>query len=149
MKTSVPKFLNATSGSCLLIPCRFEISTENEKYLDLSPNATWRQGSLWPFYDTEAFTNTQRQKIPLIKVVGDLRKKNCTSVMMNLTSLHSDRYFFRISSEGFSVTTNKAVQITVSGKAVQVFQEKSDITFQFERCVASHLWRMFRVLRST
>ncbi|XP_067275402.1 sialic acid-binding Ig-like lectin 7 [Pseudorasbora parva] len=34
--------------------------------------------------------------------------------MMNLTSQHSDRYFFRFQSSGFSVTETKAVQINVS-----------------------------------
>ncbi|KAK7160813.1 hypothetical protein R3I93_008475 [Phoxinus phoxinus] len=114
MTISVPKTLNATSGSCLLIPCRFEISTENEKCLDLSPVVTWRRGSLWSVYDTELFTNAHAQKEPLIKLVGDLREKNCTSVMMNLTSLHSDRYYFRFSSEGFSLTATRAVTINVS-----------------------------------
>lgn len=119
MTILVPKTLNATSGSCLLIPCLFEISKENEKYLDFSPVVTWRRGSLWSHY---RFNNSHHQKEPLIKVVGDLRKKNCTSVMINLTSLHSDRYFLNFSSEGFSVTPTKAVPIGVSGKAVQMFQ---------------------------
>ncbi|CAM4577009.1 unnamed protein product [Leuciscus chuanchicus] len=121
MKIYAPKTLNATSGSCLLIPCRFEISTEKEKYLDLSPEVTWRRGSLWSLYNTEAFTNAHREKEPLIKVVGDLRKKNCTSVMMNLTSQHSDRYFFRFSSEGFSVTETTAVQINVSDSLAEPY----------------------------
>ncbi|CAM4576991.1 unnamed protein product [Leuciscus chuanchicus] len=82
---------------------------------------TWRRGSLWSLYDTEAFTNAHRQKEPLINVVGDLRKKNCTSVMMNLTSQHSDRYFFRFSSEGFSVTATKAVQINGSDSLAEPY----------------------------
>lgn len=59
---------------------------------------------------------------PQMKMVGDLQKKNCSSVMMNLTSLHSDRYFFKFQSEDYSVTKTKAVQINVSGKTVQMFQ---------------------------
>ncbi|XP_077104519.1 myelin-associated glycoprotein isoform X2 [Siphateles boraxobius] len=121
MNISIPKTLNATSGSCLLIPCRFEISTENEKYLDLSPVVTWRRGSLWSLYDTERFTNAHSQTEPLIMVVGDLRKKNCTSVMMNLTSLHSDRYFLKFSSEGFSVTATKAMSIRVSDSVAEPY----------------------------
>ncbi|XP_016105782.1 myelin-associated glycoprotein-like [Sinocyclocheilus grahami] len=49
-----------------------------------------------------------------MEVVGDLRKKNCTSVMRNLTSLYSDRYYFRIQAENFSVTGTRAVHINVS-----------------------------------
>ncbi len=58
----------------------------------------------------------------MIKVVGDLRKKNCTSVMRNLSSQHSDRYFFRIETKIFTMTETKAVRIYVSGKAEQMFQ---------------------------
>lgn len=118
MTILVPKTLNATSGSCLLIPCLFEISKENEKYLDFSPVVTWRRGSLWSHY---RFNNSHHQKEPLIKVVGDLRKKNCTSVMINLTSLHSDRYFLNFSSEGFSVTPTKAVPIGVSDSLAEPY----------------------------
>ncbi|XP_051727281.1 sialic acid-binding Ig-like lectin 7 [Ctenopharyngodon idella] len=109
-----PKTLNATSGSCLLIPCQFTISKKKEVFLDRSPVVTWIRGSLWSLYDTDNFTNAHRQMEPQMKMVGDLQKKNCSSVMMNLTSLHSDRYFFKFQSEDYSVTKTKAVQINVS-----------------------------------
>ncbi|XP_026086958.1 sialic acid-binding Ig-like lectin 13 [Carassius auratus] len=114
LKVSIPKSLNTTSGSCLLIPCLFNISKERENILESSPEVTWRRGSLWSLYDTDGFTIDQRQKEPVMEVVGDLRNKNCTSVMRNLTSLHSDRYFFRIQAKNFQVTETKAVQISVS-----------------------------------
>lgn len=123
MKVLVPKTLNATSSSCLLIPCQFTISKEKEVFLTHSSVVTWRKGSLWSLYDTDHFTNAERQKEPQMKVVGDLRKKNCTSVMMNLTSQHSDRYFFKFQSVGFSIVETKAVSIHVSGKRVQMFQK--------------------------
>ncbi|XP_058608225.1 sialic acid-binding Ig-like lectin 13 isoform X2 [Onychostoma macrolepis] len=114
MKVSVPKTLSSTSGSCLLIPCLFNISKEREHILDSSPEVTWRQGSLWSLYDKPDFISVRRQKEPVIEVVGDLRKKNCTSVMRNLSSQHSDRYFFRIQSKNFTMTDTKAVRINVS-----------------------------------
>uniref|UniRef100_A0A673FKA8 Ig-like domain-containing protein n=1 Tax=Sinocyclocheilus rhinocerous TaxID=307959 RepID=A0A673FKA8_9TELE len=107
---SLPKTLNSTSGSCLLIPCLFNISKEKENILDSSPEATWRRGSLWSLYDTDRFTIDHRQKEPVMEVLGDLRKKNCTSVMRNLSSLYSDRYYFRIQAENFGVTGTRAVQ---------------------------------------
>ncbi|XP_059420310.1 myelin-associated glycoprotein-like isoform X2 [Carassius carassius] len=114
LEVLIPKSLNSTSGSCLLIPCLFNISKERENILESSPKVTWRRGSLWSLYDTDRFTIDQRQKEPVMEVVGDLREKNCTSVLRNLTSLHSDRYFFRIQAENFQVTETKAVQINVS-----------------------------------
>ncbi|XP_073707189.1 myelin-associated glycoprotein [Garra rufa] len=51
---------------------------------------------------------------PVVEVLGDLRKKNCTTVMRNLTGQHSDRYYFKIQAEGFSLTETKAVSILVS-----------------------------------
>ncbi|XP_067245063.1 myelin-associated glycoprotein-like [Chanodichthys erythropterus] len=114
IKALYPKTLKATSGSCLVIPCQFNISKEKEVFLDRSPVVTWLRGSLWRVYDTDNFTNAHRQLEPQMKMVGDLRKKNCTSVMMNLTSSHSDRYFFRLQYEGFSMKETKSVQISVS-----------------------------------
>uniref|UniRef100_A0A671L2J2 Myelin-associated glycoprotein-like n=1 Tax=Sinocyclocheilus anshuiensis TaxID=1608454 RepID=A0A671L2J2_9TELE len=114
LSVSLPKTLNSTSGSCLLIPCLFNISKEKENILDSSPEATWRRGSLWSLYDTDRFTIDHRQKEPVMEVLGDLRKKNCTSVMRNLTSLHSDRYYFRIQAENFGATGTRAVHINVS-----------------------------------
>ncbi|XP_056333799.1 sialic acid-binding Ig-like lectin 13 [Danio aesculapii] len=108
----IPKTLNTTSGSCVLIPC--QMTTLRESVLDNSPVVSWRRGSLWKYYDTNYFTSTHRQKEPETRVIGDLRKKNCTSVMRNLTSQHSDRYFFRIQTTDYTFTDNKAVRITVS-----------------------------------
>ncbi|KAG1938821.1 myelin-associated glycoprotein [Pimephales promelas] len=110
METSAPKTLNTTSGSCLLIPCQFKISKENEKYLDLSPVGTWR-----------TWSSAHRQMQPLINVVGDLRKKNCTSVMMNLTSQHSARYYFWLSVKNFNVSSNKALRIGVSDSLAEPY----------------------------
>uniref|UniRef100_A0A9J8CEL0 Ig-like domain-containing protein n=1 Tax=Cyprinus carpio carpio TaxID=630221 RepID=A0A9J8CEL0_CYPCA len=114
LKVSVPKTLISTSGSCLLIPCLFNISKEKENIHDSSPVVTWRRGSLWKLYDTANFTNTHHQMDPVMEVVGDLRKKNCTSVMRNLSSQHSDRYYFRIETKTFTMIDTKAVYINVS-----------------------------------
>uniref|UniRef100_A0A671R3A1 Ig-like domain-containing protein n=1 Tax=Sinocyclocheilus anshuiensis TaxID=1608454 RepID=A0A671R3A1_9TELE len=114
LRVSLPKTLNSTSGSCLLIPCLFNISKEKESILDNSPVVTWRRGSLWSLYDTDRFTIAHHQMEPVMEVVGDLRKKNCTSVMRNLSSQHSDRYFFRIETKTFTTTETRAVYINVS-----------------------------------
>uniref|UniRef100_A0A673MPR1 Ig-like domain-containing protein n=1 Tax=Sinocyclocheilus rhinocerous TaxID=307959 RepID=A0A673MPR1_9TELE len=111
---SLPKTLNSTSGSCLLIPCLFNISKEKESILDNSPVVTWRRGSLWSLYGTDRFTIAHHQMEPVMEVVGDLRKKNCTSVMRNLSSQHSDRYYFSIETKTFTTTETRAVYINVS-----------------------------------
>ncbi|XP_051512576.1 sialic acid-binding Ig-like lectin 7 isoform X2 [Myxocyprinus asiaticus] len=97
-----------------MIPCLFTVPKEKEEMLDNSTVLTWRRGSLWTIYDTAHFNATHRQLEPLTEVVGDLQKKNCTSVMRNLNSLHSDRYFFRLQTKHFIWTETKAVLITVS-----------------------------------
>ncbi|XP_073785708.1 myelin-associated glycoprotein-like isoform X2 [Danio rerio] len=108
----IPKTLNTTSGSCILIPC--QMTTISESVLDNSPVVSWRRGSLWKYYDTNNFISEHRQKEPEMELIGDLRKKNCTSVMRNLTGQHSDHYFFRIQTTNYTFTDNKPVKITVS-----------------------------------
>ncbi|XP_016093141.1 myelin-associated glycoprotein-like [Sinocyclocheilus grahami] len=49
-----------------------------------------------------------------MEVVGDLRKKNCSTVMRNLSRQHSDRYIFRIETKTFTTTETRAVYINVS-----------------------------------
>uniref|UniRef100_A0A672PFU2 Ig-like domain-containing protein n=1 Tax=Sinocyclocheilus grahami TaxID=75366 RepID=A0A672PFU2_SINGR len=118
LRVSHPKTLNSISGSCLLIPCLFNISKEKESILDNSPVVTWRRGSLWRLYDTDRFTIAHHQMGPVMEVVGDLRKKNCSTVMRNLSRQHSDRYIFRIETKTFTTTETRAVYINV-GRAPQ------------------------------
>ncbi|TRY88084.1 hypothetical protein DNTS_024144 [Danionella cerebrum] len=109
----IPKTLTTTRGSCLLIPCQLNIPPEKDSVLQSSVQVKWKRESLWKNYSEEGF-NSLHEKEPEVEVLGDLRKKDCTSVMRNLSSLHSDRYFFKLEADKYTFTETKGIRINVS-----------------------------------
>ena len=45
------------------------------------------------------------------ELIGDLTKKNCTTVMSNFSNIHNDSYFFRLDCPMVRFTFHNAVNI--------------------------------------
>uniref|UniRef100_A0A8C2FTX0 Ig-like domain-containing protein n=1 Tax=Cyprinus carpio TaxID=7962 RepID=A0A8C2FTX0_CYPCA len=98
---SLPQNIQALSGSCVIIKCRFEIREKYDK--DLTERAT----GLWFKDGTDVNNNlvfnssTSSQKSFMKgNITGKLKDKNCTTVFHDLRSIHSGKYYFRIEGEG-------------------------------------------------
>uniref|UniRef100_A0A3P9MHU7 Ig-like domain-containing protein n=1 Tax=Oryzias latipes TaxID=8090 RepID=A0A3P9MHU7_ORYLA len=90
-RVRLPQTVEAVTGSCLTIPCSFEIKSEYEKHLNNKCEAEWQS-------KTEVKEN-QRTNLKLTTtkdMMGDLTKKNCTSTFKNINPKHSDQYHFRL-----------------------------------------------------
>ncbi|XP_051245669.1 sialoadhesin [Dicentrarchus labrax] len=86
----LPKSIVGISGSCVTVPCGFEVPDEMEKrVLNCSNKGVWRKGSLSGPIIT-ATSNIQGT------IFGDLTKKNCTTSFHNFLQNYSDVYFFRL-----------------------------------------------------
>uniref|UniRef100_A0A3B3ILV2 Ig-like domain-containing protein n=1 Tax=Oryzias latipes TaxID=8090 RepID=A0A3B3ILV2_ORYLA len=88
---SLPQTVEAVTGSCLTIPCSFEIESEYEKHLNKKCEAKWQS--------TTEVKENQRTNLKLTTtkdMMGDLTKKNCTSTFKNMNPKHSDQYYFRL-----------------------------------------------------
>ncbi|XP_017210802.1 sialic acid-binding Ig-like lectin 14 [Danio rerio] len=90
----LPEKIEALSGSCVIIECRFEIVPEMDKYLT-EENAVgfWFNGKKEVFHSkhhkADHFEGTMSEK---------LHEKNCTTVFYNVGSDHNNKFYFRIES---------------------------------------------------
>uniref|UniRef100_A0A3P9H340 Ig-like domain-containing protein n=1 Tax=Oryzias latipes TaxID=8090 RepID=A0A3P9H340_ORYLA len=87
----LPQTVEAVNGSCLTIPCSFEIKSEYEKHLNNECEAKWQ--------NTTEVKENQRTNLKLTTtkdMMGDLTKKNCTSTFKNINPKHSGQYYFRL-----------------------------------------------------
>lgn len=112
-----PRSMEALSGSCLRIPCSFT-SAETLEF-KAGTFGVWikKDSRFASFPNNVIFNGSSPVNTYQLEITGELREKNCTTVIYNLTRSHSDSYFFRIESEAFKATAAcDPLQINVKGK---------------------------------
>ncbi|XP_078107941.1 cell adhesion molecule CEACAM5-like [Sander vitreus] len=82
----IPKNIKVLSGSCVTIPCSFDIKAEHESNLDNTCKAVWRN------YQNTVVFDSRRNGV----LIGDLKKKDCTTTLNNMKPDYSNTYFFRV-----------------------------------------------------
>ncbi len=126
----MPQTVTALTGSCVQIPCTFNISGFEEKRKKAtSVYGIWLKNiSQYASKDSFIAFNSSKNIIrgfSDIQMTGNLSKRNCTTVFYNIMKNHSDRYYFRLEMEPnvFRATFNpstddstKTVRINVTGK---------------------------------
>ncbi|KAL1006370.1 hypothetical protein UPYG_G00071470 [Umbra pygmaea] len=115
--TTMPDELNVLSDSCLQIPCAFEIPNIYSSDFNKSTNISgvWLKGatnfgnnpSIVIFNSSETDSTYQGQ------IIGNLFKKNCTTVFYNVKNSYTDKYFFRIDTNGPYRATDTYKQIEI------------------------------------
>uniref|UniRef100_A0A8C2GBL8 Ig-like domain-containing protein n=1 Tax=Cyprinus carpio TaxID=7962 RepID=A0A8C2GBL8_CYPCA len=98
---TLPQKIEALSGSCVIIKCRFEIQEQYDK------NHTERATGQWFKDGTDVikhlvFNSSTSSQKSFMKgnITGKLKDKDCTTVFHDLRSNHSGQYYFRIEGEG-------------------------------------------------
>ncbi|XP_036073277.1 B-cell receptor CD22-like [Oryzias melastigma] len=105
---TAPKQLEALSGSCLIIPCGFKKTPGNngEKFDNNRETfGVWIKNNTQYFENPNnvIFNSSKKENIYPMKIIGNLRQKNCTTLFSNLTTKHTERYYFRIEDGEFKV----------------------------------------------
>lgn len=121
-----PRSMEALSGSCLRIPCSFT-SAETLEF-KAGTFGVWikKDSRFASFPNNVIFNGSSPVNTYQLEITGELREKNCTTVIYNLTRSHSDSYFFRIESEAFKATAAcDPLQINVKDSAPSPSIEKS------------------------
>ena len=117
---SLPGNLQALGGSCVLIPCTFNISGfESKLNTSGSIYGLWLKGGYSFNNDPVVFngTNNTTMLFERIEILGNLRLKNCTTVFYNVNQNHTDKYFFRTEMKDFRATfIETSFQLTVAGR---------------------------------
>ncbi|XP_048030604.1 B-cell receptor CD22-like [Megalobrama amblycephala] len=122
---TMPQTVTALTGSCVQIPCTFNISDfEDKRNKTKSIDGIWLKNKS-QFADGFIAFNSSKNIIrgfSNIQMTGDLSERNCTTVFYNIMKNHSDLYYFRLEMEPdvFRATFNpnqpdsrKTVSITV------------------------------------
>ncbi|XP_031652677.1 B-cell receptor CD22-like isoform X2 [Oncorhynchus kisutch] len=117
--TTMPDRLDVLTGSCVQIPCSFDIPDQHKDKFNsaILPSGVWIKGNQYfggrP--DSVIFNSTEMVNRYQGKITGNMSQKNCTTVFFNVTSNYTDIYFFRIESQPFLATDiGKHVYIVVS-----------------------------------
>uniref|UniRef100_A0AAX7UIP7 Ig-like domain-containing protein n=1 Tax=Astatotilapia calliptera TaxID=8154 RepID=A0AAX7UIP7_ASTCA len=80
--------INVLRGSCVNIPCSFDLDNTYDKNLDNSCKAYWS--------DSSSFDSENAKLKPTKEMTGDLTKKDCTTTFNNASYLQSAKYYFRL-----------------------------------------------------
>ncbi|KAL1275916.1 hypothetical protein QQF64_035539 [Cirrhinus molitorella] len=152
---SLPNKIQALSGSCVIIECRFEIHDAYDKNLtETTTTGLWMKDGI-DINKHKVFTSRDPKPDHFSgKITGKLHEKNCTTVFYNVTSKHNGQYYFRIMiSERMKYTygTNSStinvielapkptVQLYVERKEVQDLEEVLEGSSVSLRCSAETL----------
>ncbi|XP_048031010.1 myelin-associated glycoprotein-like isoform X2 [Megalobrama amblycephala] len=98
----LPSRITALSGSCVQIPCRFNVS-------EISLKNTERLFGFWIkknylFLNLENFvvfngTSNITKGFSHIEILGNLTHRECTTVFYDVMNNHSDNYYFRVETK--------------------------------------------------
>uniref|UniRef100_UPI0037E9441D vascular cell adhesion protein 1-like n=1 Tax=Semicossyphus pulcher TaxID=241346 RepID=UPI0037E9441D len=109
---STPKKMDALSGSCLQIPCSFRAEPETGFISTRETFGVWIKSDINlnnVIYNSSGTVNTYPMKI-----TGNLKEKNCTTLFYNLTTTYTNKYYFRIINWPFIATAVcDPLQITI------------------------------------
>ncbi|XP_067234389.1 myelin-associated glycoprotein-like isoform X2 [Chanodichthys erythropterus] len=100
----MPQTVTALTGSCVQIPCTFNISDfEDKRKKSESINGIWLKNKS-QFATSDGFIafNSSKKIIrgfSYIQITGNLTERNCTTVFYNIMKNHSDLYYFRLEME--------------------------------------------------
>lgn len=136
----MPRTIETLRGSCVTIPCSFDIQDKYKSNLDHTCTAIW-------FTDNEIVfdSKTDNSATTNGKLIGDLTKKDCTTTLNTTQSNTSKRYVFRLECQNKLKYTfsQKAVDISVKGRFWCLFTNTSvihSLPFIYYFKAASNLW---------
>ncbi|XP_073670097.1 Schwann cell myelin protein-like [Paramisgurnus dabryanus] len=134
---SLPEKIEALSGSCVTINCRFDIKSEYDNDLTDSAAGVWSKDGHQN--NNNIVFNSSNSNLSLKgNITGKLKNKDCTTIFYNFTSNHTGAFFFRIEGNGeLKYTyTQKSVSIDVidspSNPTLQMFKDQMKVEVQEE-----------------
>ncbi|XP_064863001.1 B-cell receptor CD22-like isoform X2 [Oncorhynchus nerka] len=117
--TTMPDRLDVLTGSCVEIPCSFDIPDQHKDKFNsaillsgvwIKENSNFRERPDNVIFNSSKMVNRYQGKI-----TGNMSQKNCTTVFFNVTTNYTNIYFFRIESQPYrSTDPDKSVNIVVS-----------------------------------
>ncbi|XP_048010757.1 sialic acid-binding Ig-like lectin 13 [Megalobrama amblycephala] len=114
-KINLPKRVEALEGSCVFIPCTFDIKQDFKNDLIDSAKRIWYKGKWNKDRTTEVFDSSRPDIGPLRgEIFGTPTEKNCTTRFNNVEQKDNGSYSFRIETNGkLKHSYPKTVEIVV------------------------------------
>ncbi|XP_077950859.1 sialic acid-binding Ig-like lectin 14 isoform X5 [Gasterosteus aculeatus] len=111
----VPQTIEVLRGSCVTIPCSFEIEDKYESSLDDTCRAIWKLD-----WENVVVFNSKDPQTLLNngELTGDLTKNNCTTTLNNIQPAGSNSYFFRLECDNDLKYVFSAQRVLLSVKDV-------------------------------
>ncbi|XP_035981012.1 B-cell receptor CD22-like [Fundulus heteroclitus] len=108
---TTPMKIEALSGSCLQIPCTYDI---NQSRLDSNStiNGYWVKMGLGSNRDRVSLDPSRSENRYPLEMIGNMTEQNCTTLFPGLNTSYSDRYYFYIRN-GRLIAYCGPIQITV------------------------------------
>ncbi|XP_073693889.1 sialic acid-binding Ig-like lectin 14 [Garra rufa] len=136
---SLQEKIEALSGSCVIINCRFEINETYDKDLTERATGLWLKDG-FDFKKKVVFNPRESSQNSFIKgnITGKLKDKNCTTVFYDLKSNHNGKYYFRIETEGKLKETFTQTSVSMNviesprKPTVQLYVEQKEVQDQEE-----------------
>ena len=135
----MPQSIEALSGSCVLIPCKFQMASGwNWALKKGSSFITGKWVTIKDKRNTIVF-DSRNQAASLLKgqITGNLTLKNCTTVLENFPINNNDKYYFRLVIRNTKVNTTfqPAVQINIGRSLpVQMSNVFKHLLFRHHNC---------------
>ncbi|XP_053198319.1 B-cell receptor CD22-like [Scomber japonicus] len=103
---TAPLKMEALSGSCLQIPCNFSVRVAEEFDGSRETIGVWIKYN--PYFKQNSknviFNSSQTDNTYPMKITGNLKEKNCTTLFSYLITTYTDKYYFRIENRPFKQT---------------------------------------------
>ncbi|KAL3980379.1 proline-rich transmembrane protein 1 [Sarotherodon galilaeus] len=103
---NMPQNINVLRGSCVTIPCSFDVENKFEDNLDDTCKAYWS--------DSPSFNSENAKLKPTKDMTGDLTKKDCTTTFNNASLLQRSKYYFRLECNNALKCTFTQVGVDIS-----------------------------------
>ncbi|XP_074510953.1 sialic acid-binding Ig-like lectin 14 [Sebastes fasciatus] len=123
-KTLLPQTIEVLSGSCVTIPCSFDITAQYESNLDSTCKAVWINDQWTVVFDS----GKPEQTIINGELTGDLTRKDCTTTLNNMQPAHSNNYWFRLERNNYLKYNFERHKISISVKG-SIKMERKDCFF--------------------
>uniref|UniRef100_A0A8C4HG46 Ig-like domain-containing protein n=2 Tax=Dicentrarchus labrax TaxID=13489 RepID=A0A8C4HG46_DICLA len=109
-KVTMPQTIEVLRGSCVTIPCSFDIKDGYRSDLDRTCKAMWKH-----YQDVVVFNSRNPHSSTIKgKLTGVLTAKDCTTTLNNMQPEHSNKYYLRVQCD--------------NGLKYDFFEQKLDIS---------------------
>ncbi|XP_053364158.1 myelin-associated glycoprotein-like isoform X1 [Clarias gariepinus] len=114
---NLPESIEAVRGLCVFIPCSFDFNEQYEAQLYINPVGVWYKGDNWAKHKVFSSKTSEGNQIDG-KIIGDLRRKNCTTIFYNVNESDSGEYYFRIVSGNLKYIYPSSFYLNVRGSPI-------------------------------